>query len=461
MTEQSALLDDHESQVVLELAKECPSSVSDPSDPRVDDTTSLYSDSTRALSTAFDFDAVLMASRSYQTAHRYHLRQLVDSQREMKNIRNEQSKTKHHQNSLWNHFRPRSSHPAATNSWRKGLLESSNITRQDTDQGLSTIRSINSSEDGSGRTTFVKALRSSQDQGSFGLDERRIWKDVVRSTIEADMIRTLKKMEEMNKPLGNGRNKRHKEALLSHPMSTRLNHTDAFRTKEITAIEALWNDSGVQSYREQHHDRDPYDNLPYFANNMKRLRSSDFLPNNEDILRCYPQHVGFTSTRFHYREAGSTVSHAAEVRSEQEKWAFCLDHVASVAFAVDLPGPTENTNDPNPGEMSRQLGLFKYIANSKHLENSNLVLVFTRIDESSQEWRNDSLQQSSSDCSDDFHDGTDSSAYWSQLEQKFLDLVPEHFLSKGHLKILHADLVDPNVSLVQQIFENAHGVPNR
>ena len=82
--QQRILLAVQENQTVLHLAKDCSSSVACMNDITEHDDNSLYSESTTALSTAFDFDASLMSSKAYQTAQRSYLRQLINSQRQRK-----------------------------------------------------------------------------------------------------------------------------------------------------------------------------------------------------------------------------------------------------------------------------------------------------------------------------------------------------------------------------------------
>ena len=75
---------DDDNRTIIQLAKDCSSSIVGFDALSEHDAGSILSDNTNALSAAFDFDSLLMATKAYQVAHRSHLRLLAHSERARK-----------------------------------------------------------------------------------------------------------------------------------------------------------------------------------------------------------------------------------------------------------------------------------------------------------------------------------------------------------------------------------------
>ena len=77
--------------------------------------------------------------------------------------------------------------------------------------------------------------------------------------------------------------------------------------------------------------------LSYY-NNIDRLFSPDYLPNDQDVLRSRLRTTGITETLF---ELGQLNYHMFDVggqRSERKKWVHCFEGVHCLMFVAALSG---------------------------------------------------------------------------------------------------------------------------
>jgi hypothetical protein len=77
---------------------------------------------------------------------------------------------------------------------------------------------------------------------------------------------------------------------------------------------------------------------PSYFNNIDRLFTPDYLPNDQDVLRSRLRTTGITETLF---ELGQLNYHMFDVggqRSERKKWVHCFEGVHCLMFVAALSG---------------------------------------------------------------------------------------------------------------------------
>ena len=75
-----------------------------------------------------------------------------------------------------------------------------------------------------------------------------------------------------------------------------------------------------------------------YYNNIDRLFASDYIPNDQDVLRSRLRTTGITETLF---ELGQLNYHMFDVggqRSERKKWVHCFEGVHCLMFVAALSG---------------------------------------------------------------------------------------------------------------------------
>ncbi|KAI1868106.1 uncharacterized protein JN550_006594 [Neoarthrinium moseri] len=83
-SQQNAVISQEENQEILRLARDCSSSIIG-----LEDSTSFITENTADISVEFDFDAVILGSKTYRAAERSHLRQAIRAGRPQTDMANE------------------------------------------------------------------------------------------------------------------------------------------------------------------------------------------------------------------------------------------------------------------------------------------------------------------------------------------------------------------------------------
>ena len=69
-------------------------------------------------------------------------------------------------------------------------------------------------------------------------------------------------------------------------------------TEMLSAVKSLWADTGIKDTFARRKEYQLNDSAPYYFDNIDRIASSDFLPTDQDILRCRVKTVGIIETKF-------------------------------------------------------------------------------------------------------------------------------------------------------------------
>lgn len=81
-----------------------------------------------------------------------------------------------------------------------------------------------------------------------------------------------------------------------------------------------------------------YLSLGYFFSDLDRLFEPDYVPTEQDIVRCRARTIGITETVFQLREHEMLMVDVGGQKSERRKWIHCFQDVTSILFLVSLSG---------------------------------------------------------------------------------------------------------------------------
>ncbi|KAI9696928.1 MAG: hypothetical protein M1820_008003, partial [Bogoriella megaspora] len=262
--EQNELLGQERNQIVFQLAQDCSSSIAGLRTSVAEARSSHFSEDTHAVSMAFDFDAVFLASKTYQTAHRSHLKQLLNSREKSKRTSIPQSgrmdtrkaivsepssnilpliqsiedlwlfETK---DELGGQCKPYRNGPAwwlgmdyricvgeavTINpgvSPRNALIQEGHFNKL---AGIDDVPKVALlGDEQSGKTTLMKALACSQNdpiEAIYSQKARQNWNRNIFDWLEHYMIQLLSDMEVMGFMLANAQNESHGRMVLSRPI---------------------------------------------------------------------------------------------------------------------------------------------------------------------------------------------------------------------------------------------------
>lgn len=100
----------------------------------------------------------------------------------------------------------------------------------------------------------------------------------------------------------------------------------------------MWRDAGVQLIAKRGNEYALHDNMFYFFEDIDRLFKLDYVPTDQDILRCRLKTIGITESIFELRELTYRMFDVGGQRSERKKWIHCFENVTALLFLVAISG---------------------------------------------------------------------------------------------------------------------------
>ncbi|KAH0551029.1 hypothetical protein GP486_007614 [Trichoglossum hirsutum] len=114
---------------------------------------------------------------------------------------------------------------------------------------------------------------------------------------------------------------------------------------------------------------------------IDRLFEKDYVPTDQDILRCRLKTTGITETVFELGVLTYRMFDVGGQRSERKKWIHCFENVNCLMFLVAISGYDQClVEDKDGNQMQEALMLFESIVNSQWFSKSSLILFLNKID---------------------------------------------------------------------------------
>ena len=130
---------------------------------------------------------------------------------------------------------------------------------------------------------------------NFNEKERREIIDSVKSNIKDAILSILNAMERLDISFVDEKNLRDpREYILENVPCLNFKFTDMF----WDYVELLWNDEGVKECASRGNEYHLMDSAQYFLDRVKEIRQVNYLPNDQDILRCRNRTSGILETEF-------------------------------------------------------------------------------------------------------------------------------------------------------------------
>jgi hypothetical protein len=78
--------------------------------------------------------------------------------------------------------------------------------------------------------------------------------------------------------------------------------------------------------------------LFYFFSDLERLFDEEYVPVEQDIVRCRARTIGITETTFQLKDREMLMVDVGGQKSERRKWIHCFQDVTAILFLVSLSG---------------------------------------------------------------------------------------------------------------------------
>jgi len=147
------------------------------------------------------------------------------------------------------------------------------------------------------------------------------------------------------------------------------------------AIKALWADIGIKTAFEQSNKYQLIDSASYYFDQIDRIAASNYVPNEQDVLRSRAKTTGIIEIEFEVEKTKFPMVDVGGQRSERKKWMHCFQEVTAVIFCVALSEyDLKLQEDDTTNRMMESLKLFKEICNSKWFTETSMILFLNKKD---------------------------------------------------------------------------------
>lgn len=146
-------------------------------------------------------------------------------------------------------------------------------------------------------------------------------------------------------------------------------------------VEKLWADEGVQTCFERSNEYQLIDCAKYFLDRLGEIRKHDYMPNEQDILRCRVLTSGIFETRFKVDKVTFHMFDVGGQRDERRKWIQCFNDVTAIIFVSACSSfNMVLREDPTQNRLRESLDLFANIWNNRWLRTISVILFLNKQD---------------------------------------------------------------------------------
>ncbi|XP_065067970.1 guanine nucleotide-binding protein G(olf) subunit alpha-like [Rhopilema esculentum] len=234
----------------------------------------------------------------------------------------------------------------------------------------------------SGKSTLVKQMKILHQNG-FSDDERLTIVHEIKRNVREAVITVLKAMDDIEPPveLACKENYLHAEWVLHFASSNDFTYPSEF----YDHVKVLWSDKG---FRECFHRSNEYqliDSAQYFFERVDDIRRAEYLPTDQDILRCRVLTTEITETQFTIGKPGKMVTfHMFDVggqRDQRRKWIQCFNDVTAIIFVVSCSSyDIALREDLTQNRLQESIELFNKIWNNRFLKYVAIILFLNKQD---------------------------------------------------------------------------------
>ncbi|CAF2810318.1 unnamed protein product [Rotaria sp. Silwood2] len=286
----------------------------------------------------------------------------------------------------------------------------------------------------SGKSTVVKQMKIIFNENGYTTDECLRFKPVIFSNTIQSMLAILQAMNRLQISFANPIRQKDAELVFAH-IQLEANH-ERLPANIGKAMQALWNDNGVQACFLRAREYYLNDSAAYYLNSLDRLIQSDYIPTQQDVLRTRVKTTGIVETTFTLKNHRFRVVDVGGQRSERKKWIHCFEDVTAVIFVSALSEyDLASVEDDSINRMQESLQLFKSICNNRFFRQTGMILFLNKKDLFAEKLRFSSIHTCFSEYTGP--NTYESSLHYIQEQFEKMDLRDNH---NGHERDLYTHI---------------------
>lgn len=298
----------------------------------------------------------------------------------------------------------------------------------------------------SGKSTLFKQMKIIHHNG-FTQDECMGYRDIIRSNVLQSMKSLIQATHKLGIPIETAENRQRAAKINDFDQETLLNINRIYTEELGKDLESLWADEGILRTYGQRNQYQLLDSTEYFFKNIDRISDSDFVPTQQDVLRCRVKTTGIVESEFDLNGIKFRLFDVGGQRNERKKWIHCFDQVTAVIFVSSLSEYDQKCyEDDQTLRMKESLVLFDEITNSQFFSDTPTILFLNKVDLFREKIKHTDLKI----CFEDFPGpAKDYEAASNFIRDKFLSLNRE-----DHKEIYSHITCATDTLNIQNVFDN-------
>lgn len=232
----------------------------------------------------------------------------------------------------------------------------------------------------SGKSTITKQMRIIHING-FDMQERIEKIADIKRNIKESIVVLVLAMQQLGISLSSKESCQSLEFILEEAGNPMIQHTSEFAVH----VQQLWSDPGVQECFSRSNEFQLIDCAQYFLDKVQEVYSKNYVPSDQDILRCRVMTTAIQNIEFNVPDGGNQVRFSVYdvggQQGERKKWIQVFDSVAVILFMVDC-GSFDTTlrEDPTKNRLLEALEIFEQVWKNRFLRNVSVLLFLNKID---------------------------------------------------------------------------------
>lgn len=228
-----------------------------------------------------------------------------------------------------------------------------------------------------GKSTIMKQMKILHTEG-FSDEERLHFKDLIHENLLQSIQTVCQAMIDLDgTSYGKDDNSKLAKKILEHPESYKSLPADAASYAEV------WADTGIQDVRKRSREYHLIDSAPYFLQECTKITDADYVPNNQDILRCRLATTGVHFTKFTTGKDKQTfrMYDVGGQRGERKKWIHCFENVTAILYVASLTEYDQVlAEDRSRNRLEESLALFEGVITLPWFKNASVILFLNKKD---------------------------------------------------------------------------------